>query len=50
MMLKGLAMSYRSTVYQLVDSITEEQMNEIINKAKSLIAIVECEETDGTKS
>ena len=37
-------MSYRSTVFQLVDNLTEEQMNEIVDKAKSIVALVECEE------
>lgn len=42
-MVKGIAMAYRSTVYQLVDGLTEEQMDAVICKAREIIALVECE-------
>jgi len=43
-MMKSLVMSYRSTVYQLVDNLTEEQMNGVVTKAKEIVKLVECEE------
>ena len=44
LMIRSLIMSYRSSVYQLVDNLTEEQMNSVVEKAKQIVALVECEE------
>ena len=44
LMIKSLIMSYRSSVFQLVDNLTEEQMQSVVDKAKQIVALVECEE------
>lgn len=44
LMIKSLIMSYRSSVFQLVDNLTEEQMTSVVEKAKQIVALVECEE------
>ena len=43
-MIRSLITSYRSTVYRLVDDLTEEQMNAIVERAKDIVKLVECEE------
>lgn len=40
-MLKSLAMTYLSSVLSLVDNITEEQMEQVIAKAKEIVDLVE---------
>lgn len=43
-MVKSLIMANRSTVFQLVDNLTEEQMNDILSKAHGILSMLECEE------
>lgn len=39
-----MAQIYRSSVVQLVDNITEEQMENIVSQAKGIVELVECED------
>ena len=41
-----MAVVYQSTVMQLVDGLTEEQMNNIVEQAKGIVALVECDGTE----
>lgn len=43
-MIKSLILSNRSSVYRLVDNLTEEQMAGVVAKAKEIVKLVECEE------
>lgn len=49
-MVQGLIRANISSVYRLVDNLTEEQMQNVVTKAKEIVALVECEdENAGTE-
>ena len=43
-MVQTIVAMNRSTVYQLLDNLTEEQMDEIVSKARSIVDLVDCKE------
>ena len=51
-MLEIIWVANRSTVYQLLDNLAEEQMDAIVSKAREIVNMIDCAEevtNDGTE-
>ena len=45
-MLAGIWMVNRSTVYQLLDNLSSEQMDAIVSRAREIVDMIDCAEVD----
>lgn len=49
-MIQTIVAVNRSTVCQLLDNLSEEQMDEIVSKARAIVNLVDCKEGDYEQS